>query len=164
MSESDVLITNALRYSTLQGITIEKTLGYGNDGKVWATNRNSAIKALYRQGGYDRELTAYRRLDRLGVANLEGFSIPQLVGSDDSLLVIEMTIVFPSCNLDFAKSYVDHPPDFSPEVLADWQSETESLFGDRWSVVTSILGWLRSYGIYYFDAKPTNIRFADDNP
>ncbi len=164
MSDTDELTTNALRYSALQGITIEKTLGYGNDGKVWSTDRNSAIKALYRQGGYDRELAAYRRLDQLGVAKLEGFSIPQLVGSNDSLLVIEMTIVFPPCILDFAKSYVDHPPDFSPEVLADWHTEAESSFGERWSIVTSILGWLRSYGIYYFDAKPTNIRFADDRP
>lgn len=164
MSGTDELTTNALRYSTLQGITIEKTLGYGNDGKVWSTSRNSAIKALYRQGGYDRERAAYRRLDQLGVANLEGFSIPQLVGSDDSLLVIEMTIVFPPCILDFAKSYVDHPPDFSQEVLADWQTETELLFGARWDVVLSILGWLRNYGIHYFDAKPANIRFADDRP
>ncbi len=164
MSESDALKTSALQYSKQQSITIEKTLAYGNDGKVWSTTRNSAIKALYRQAGYKREIAAYRRLDQVGVTNLEGFSLPQLIGFDDSLLVIEMTIVFPPCILDFAKSYVDHPPDFSQEVLDDWQAETESLFGTKWGVVLSILGWLRSYGIYYFDAKPTNIRFSNDSP
>ena len=164
MSDSGELKTNALQYSVQQSISLEKTLGYGNDGKVWSTSRNSAIKALYRQAGYDREVAAYRRLEQLGITSLEGFSLPQLIGSDGNLLVIEMTIVFPPCILDFAKSYVDHAPDFSQEVLDDWQAETESLFGARWSVVLSILGWLRSYGIHYFDAKPTNIIFSDDDP
>ncbi|MEO8495224.1 MAG: hypothetical protein ABI614_09150 [Planctomycetota bacterium] len=158
MSTEDNL-TNAVEYAERQGISLECQLGYGNDGTVWSTSRDTAVKALFRQGGYDREIAAYRRLEHLGVGELEGFTVPRLVGSDDSLFVIEMTIVFPPCILDFAKSYVDEPPDFSEEVLADWRSATEDLFGDKWSTVNSILGWLRSYGIFYFDAKPSNIRF-----
>jgi hypothetical protein len=34
-----------------------------------------------------------------------------------------MTIVFPPCVLDFAKSYVDRPPDYPVEALADWEAE-----------------------------------------
>ncbi len=160
MSTEDTL-THANEYAERQGISLECELGYGNDGKVWSTSRNTAVKALFRQAGYDREIAAYRRLEQLGVEEVEGFTLPRIVGSDDSLFVIEMTIVFPPCLLDFAKSYVDMPPDFSAEVLADWQSETEERFGDKWDTVNSILGWLRSYGIFYFDAKPSNIRFAN---
>jgi hypothetical protein len=72
-----------------------------------------------------------------------------------------MTFVFPPCVIDFAKSYVDRPPDYPVEAIADWETETAKDFGENWSTVQSIVGWLRTYGIHYFDAKPGNIRFEE---
>jgi hypothetical protein len=70
-----------------------------------------------------------------------------------------MTVVFPPCILDFAKAYVDSPPDFSDEVLWDWYEGTADLFDGDWDTVQSLLAELRRVGIFYFDAKPGNIRF-----
>ena len=88
--------------------------------------------------------------------------MPSLIGHDAELLVLEMTIVKPPYVLDFGKSYLDQPPDFSAEVLADWETERSSLFEPgQWPKVRTVIAQLRSIGIYYFDAKPANIAFAD---
>lgn len=147
-------------FARLRGFQFDRTLGFGNDGAVWETSRGSALKIEERDSGYQRELAAYLRLRQQSVLSIAGFTVPQLLDFDDDLLAIEMTIVFPPCVLDFAKSYLDRPPDFSPEVLADWEAETETLFGEQWPVVCQVLAELRTHGIIYFDAKPGNIRFA----
>ena len=71
-----------------------------------------------------------------------------------------MTVVFPPCILDFAKAYVDQPPDFSAEVIRDWREETAELFDADWDKVESLLEELQCIGIFYFDAKLGNIRFS----
>jgi hypothetical protein len=77
------------------------------------------------------------------------------------LQVIEMTFVTPPFLLDFGKTYLDFPPDFSPEVLADWERERRSLFEPgQWDIVQAVLAELASIGIHYYDAKPGNITFA----
>jgi hypothetical protein len=149
-------------FARQHGFQLDRPLGFGNDGAVWETTRGSALKIEERRSGYERELAAYHRLRERGVLEIAGFTVPQLLDYDDDLLAIEMTIVFPPSVLDFAKAYLDRPPDFSPEVLADWEAETEDLFGDGWAVVCQVLAELRTDGIIYFDAQPGNIRLADD--
>ena len=145
-------------------LSIIKLLGDGNDGAVWATNLDSAVKVLEREDSYFREKAAYLRLRKATISHIDGFAVPDLLRSDDTRKVIEMTIVFPPSLIDFAKSYVDHPPDFSAEVLADWEDATAELFEPaQWPTVQSILANLRSMGIHYFDARPWNIRFREEN-
>ncbi len=60
-----------------------------------------------------RERDCYRHLKSLAISNIEGFAIPRLIDSDDELLVVEMDIVSPPFLLDFAKAYLEGPPDFS---------------------------------------------------
>ena len=75
-------------------------------------------------------------------------------------IAIEISIVRPPYLLVFGKAYLDQPPDFSPEVLADWEAEKSALFETgQWETVRSLIGQLRTLGIYYFDAKPANIAF-----
>ena len=64
-------------------------------------------------------------------------------------------------HLDFAKAHIDRKPDFSEEVMNDWESEGIENFGDRWSDVKAVVYELRKFGIYYYDAKPGNINFGD---
>ena len=64
-----------------------------------------------------RERDAYIRLQELAIVDLERFSIPWLIRFDDSEQIVEMTVLSPPCILDFAKAYVDYPPDFSEEVF-----------------------------------------------
>jgi hypothetical protein len=154
----------AKEYATQYGFQIlwERQLGFGNDGSVWETDQRSAVKAFERESNYIRERNCYQRLELLGIERVGELMIPRLIGFADDLLTIEIGVVFPPFLLDFGKAYLDHPPDYTPEVLADWESERRELFGERWPQVQEALGWLQSYGIYYYDAKPGNITFGNE--
>jgi hypothetical protein len=157
----DQLKPQAEAYAAEKGILLLRFLGDGNDGAVWESSRNTAVKVLERPDSYQRERDAYLRLRDHDVSEIEGFAVPAWIDHHDTLQVVEMTIVFPPCVLDFAKSYVDRPPDYPAEAITDWEAETAEMFGEKWPTVHSILGWLRHYGVYYFDAKPGNIRFQE---
>jgi hypothetical protein len=49
--------------------------------------------------------------------------MPELMGFNDDLSVIEMRIVTPPFILDFAKAWLDRPADFTPEQMEDWDQE-----------------------------------------
>lgn len=84
--------------------------------------------------------------------------MPDIIGCDESLMVIEMTIVTPPFVLDFAGARLDSPPDYPPEVLEEWESEKEEQFEDDWPVVRSVMAEFESYGIFLCDLHPGNIR------
>jgi hypothetical protein len=67
--------------------------GWGNDGIVYETDSDTAIKALRHQPCYERERDAYMRLKEREVDNILGFSVPKLLDFDNDLLVLEMGIV-----------------------------------------------------------------------
>ena len=72
-----------------------------------------------------------------------------------------MGVVKPPYLLDFGKAHFSSP-DFSPEVMADWEEERRELFGARvWEESIRPLLWkLESLGIYYLDPKPGNINLG----
>ena len=74
-----------------------------------------------------------------------------------------MTIVSPPFLLDFGKVYLDSPPPYwdNSEIMSNWHVEGRENFGERWSKVLSLIGWLQKYGIWYVDPKPGNIMFGD---
>ncbi len=156
----DRLMAVAAGFALERGRFLTRFLGDGNDGGVWETNHQTAIKALERRDSYMRERDAYFRLRDSGVTEIRGFAVPCFVDHDDTRQVVEMTVVFPPCIVDFAKAYVDNPPDFTPEVLRDWRVDSAELFENNWDTVESLIDALKSFGIYYFDAKPGNILFA----
>src|SRR5262245_54233035 len=112
-SLSDIEL-RARSYANKAGIALLQALGYGIDGNVWHTSRQSSLKFFARLETYERERGCYRRLFDNDVSVLAGFEVPQLKDYNNSLLAIEMTIVSPPCILDFGKAYVDSPPDYSP--------------------------------------------------
>ena len=67
---------------------------------------------------YEREKMVYERLGDAAVSIVLGFNVPQLVGSDDGLRVLEITIVERPFVLDFAGAYLDSRPQFPEEVWA----------------------------------------------
>jgi hypothetical protein len=142
-------------------IDFESPLGAGTDGCVWQTDRMTAVKALARRHNYNQELECYRRFKSAGVTQIGGFSVPELVDHSDELWIIEMGIVDAPFILDFAKVYLDRPPDYSPEVLAEDEEKNREIFEDRWPQVKSLLCELRRFGIWYMDSKPGNIMFED---
>ena len=64
----DELEALAKTYAGEKGISLTQFLGDGNDGAVWATSRNSAVKVLDRADSYRRERDAYLRLKDRGVS------------------------------------------------------------------------------------------------
>ena len=167
MIDNAELLARADQYAHSKGISIVRKdmLGYGSDGNVWRSSAKSAIKALNRPESYVVELECYRRLKTADVREICGFNVPILEGWDDTLLVIEMTIVQPPYLLDFGKVYLDNPPTYlyDEQMIANATAEWRERFGRRWTKVNSAVGMLKKYGIYYFDPRPGNICFGDED-
>jgi hypothetical protein len=85
------LESKAKAYAAEKGISLTVFLGNGNDGAVWATSRNSAVKVLERPHSYQRERDAYLQLKGHGVTEIVGFAVPQLIDRHDTLQIVEMT-------------------------------------------------------------------------
>jgi hypothetical protein len=131
------------------------------DGSVWVSDRESAIKVIRNRKNYADELESYRRLQQGGVHELCGFAVPWLIGCDDTLQVIEMSIVQKPYLLDFGKVHFDgdHRRAFDGGDLARERVVARSRYSAaEWSRVAMLLHILESkYGIYYVDPRPTNI-------
>jgi hypothetical protein len=66
-------------------------------------------------------------LKERGVEKICDCAVPELIGYDDELLIIEMTVVTTPYVLDFAGAYLDWSPDFSGRSdggLASGQART----------------------------------------
>jgi hypothetical protein len=167
MTSNAELQARAESYANSKQIRIirKDMLGYGSDGNVWRSSARTAIKVLNRAESYHVELECYRRLKADDVREICGFNVPMLIGWDDHLLVIEMTIVQPPYLLDFGKVYLDDPPTYlyDQQLMANAIAEWRERFGRRWSKVNSAIGMLKKYGIYYFDPRPGNICFGDED-
>jgi hypothetical protein len=121
--------------------------------------KTTAIKAHERERFYLKERKVYQRLQQFEVTHIRNAEVPQLVGFDDELWVIEMTIVSRPFVLDFAGAYLDFPPDYSEEVMAEWEADKREQFGSRWPEAQAIVNELESYGIFMADVNPGNISF-----
>ena len=139
---------------------LNELLGLGQDGGVWSSIENTAIKVLERERAYRCELESYQRLQQAGISTLLGFTIPSLVDWDDELRIVEMTLVSPPCMLDFAKVYFDQPPVYEEGVWEETIASRELDFEPgQWETVERLLSELQGLGIYYIDPKPSNIQF-----
>ncbi|QEG25232.1 hypothetical protein [Mariniblastus fucicola] len=140
-------------------------LGTGTQGTVYLVNNPSrlsphAVKFHNRKIAYERELAVFLRLKDLEINDVRGHSIPDLIGYDDELLAIEMTIVSPPFCLDFGGAYLDRPPDYTPEVWRDWEEMKSMAFEENWPAVKKILSTFEAFGIYIADVNPGNIKFS----
>jgi hypothetical protein len=153
----------AFDYAVKRGMRLEDQLGSGVDGIVLRSGRPSAVKVFAREDAFRRELACYRRLREREILDILGHRVPQLLDFDDSLLVIEMTVVQPPFLLDFAGAYVDTAPDYPDEVMEQWHEDKREQFGDdRWERVQMVLATLRGQcGIQLFDVNPGNITFGE---
>lgn len=159
---SDDIKQRASVYASRRNLVNEHQLGYGADGTIYSTNAASAVKVYLRKEPYQRELACYLRLREEQVLEVCGHHVPQLVGGDDELLIVEMTIVRRPFVLDFASAYLDFPPDFSDEVIEEWHAEKAEHFGARWPEVLFVMETLRDrYGIHLMDVNPGNITFDE---
>jgi hypothetical protein len=155
-------------YCDRRGYSIDSRLGVGTQGSVYVINVASQspkptdqieVKFHDRAIANNHELRVFLRLQDRDVTHVCGHRVPLLLGYDDELLAIEMTIVSPPFCLDFGGAYLDRPPDYSPEVWADWEEMKSMAFEDNWPHVKKILSHLETYGIFVADVNPGNIKF-----
>lgn len=167
MASSDVEV-RAKQYAARRNLAIDSCLGVGTQGSVFVCNLPSqayksadqvAVKFHDKDIAYHREVGVYLRLRDLGIEEVAGHMVPQLIDYDDELLAIEMSIVSPPFCLDFGGAYLDRPPDYSPEVWEDWRAMKSEAFEDNWPTVEQILEEFKSYGIFIADVNPSNIKF-----
>ena len=122
-------------------------------------SRLVAVKFHNREVAYCRELGEYLRLRDIGVDEVCGHTISSPIDFSDELLAIEMEVVSPPSCLDFGGAYLDRPPDYSPEVWADWRRMKSEAFENDWPTVEEILAEFRSFGIFIADVNQGNIKF-----
>jgi hypothetical protein len=166
MSNRLDVLRRAHDYAKRKGVPLGAPLGSGVHGSVFVIASQteigrSAIKSHEHEQDYCRERDVYLRLKESGVTEIRGCAVPELLGYADDLWVIEMTVVSRPFVLDFAGAFLDRPPDFSEEVLADWRAEKQEQFGPRWGEVRAVLRELESYGVFLVDVNPGNVSFGD---
>lgn len=150
-----------MQFAAKNDLALEEQLGYGVHGIVWSTDQKSVVKVhgshrLY----YERERDIYLRLREHDVRKVLEFHVPRLWVFDDELMALEIAIVQPPFVLDFAGAYLDQLPDFSPELLAEWEADKQEQFGESWSRARAVIAAFRRYGVYLSDVSPSNIRCA----
>ena len=144
-------------YAQYHEIELQRFLGAGFDGTVFATNRKSAIKVFRWNELYERERNVYLRLRQHRVATLAGCHVPELITFDDTLRIVEMTIVSPPYVLDFAGARLVHRADFPEDIRRQWVREKRSQFGSSWKYIPRIVVAFERMGIYLSDLNPGNI-------
>lgn len=162
----EILIQRAHAYTSRHQLQLAERLGFGIHGIIFVAEDNSkpgktALKVHRSVEPYLREKSAYERLRTVGITEILGFHVPQLIRTDDDLRVIEMTIVTRPFVLDFAGAWLDAPPDFPDETWAEWEVEKREQFEARWPAVQSVLGALEAMDIHMVDVSPSNVAFLN---
>ncbi len=108
------------------------------------------------------ERDVYERLTEHNVLKVAGHTVPQFLGFNNDLWIIEISIVEPPFLLDFAKCTIDFEPDFPEGVMEEAREKWREIFGKKWPDVQNIINILEhKYGIYMLDPNPRNIMFTD---
>jgi hypothetical protein len=160
------LVDLARQYALTRGITLHERLGFGIHGIVFAAEDKLkpgffAVKVHREHAPFTRERRAYQRLQEEQVFRILKFNVPQLLRIDEQWQAIEMTIVPQPFLLDFADAFLDQPPDFSEDVLSQWEQDKQEIFGKKWPIVIEVLTALRAYGIHLLDINSANIAFGE---
>jgi hypothetical protein len=150
--------SRAVTYAKFKGLAIENTLGSGQDGVVFSTNRRTAIKSFLFFELYRRERDVYLRFKEKGFVKANEFHVPRLIESHDDLWIVEMSIVSPPFIVDFAGARLDAPLRFEPEIMAEWLQDKKEEFESDWPAVKRAMWAFESIGVYLTDVAPRNVR------
>jgi hypothetical protein len=153
------LRAKADQYCQGNNTSVKQQLGYGTQGVVFLTERNSVVKVHSLKQGYQRERDAYRRLQERNIVTVRGLMIPRIKNWDDQLFAFEMSMVHVPCVLDFGGAYLDQRPE---HVIRDdqWFEEKASEFGENWQEAQAVIREIECRGdIWMSDVNTGNIKF-----
>lgn len=166
MNDEKELSARAELYGKRRRIQLDDQLGFGMHGIVFESEHQSeilgisfgiAVKFHTMEIPYFREKETYQRLAELEVEQICGCDVPRALHFDDEFLAMELTIVQPPFILDFGGAWLDEPPEFPPNVIAEWTEQKREQFDSDWPLVEKILRDLRLMGIHLLDLHPANI-------
>lgn len=143
-------------YCQAKQLQVVDLIGFGVDGYVWQTDRESVVKVCRYKAPFDSELAVYQRLSGIGLRKLQGFEIPWLLDHDAGRWVLELSFVSPPFVLDFAAVSLGKAP--SEMTSPEWLAEKRRMFKSDWPDVQRLLDGLRLYGIHFPDVHLGNIR------
>jgi hypothetical protein len=143
-------------YCEAKQLQVVDLIGFGVDGFVWQTDRESVVKVCRYKAPFDSELAVYQRLSKIGLRKLQGFEIPWLLNHDAARWVLELSFVSPPFVLDFAAASLGQAP--SEMSSPEWLAEKQRMFGRDWPDVQRLLDGLRLYGIHFPVVHLGNIR------
>lgn len=137
--------------------------GPGQDGFVLRSDRFTAVKFFDRPERFRREWEVYQVLTAKGIYEIVGHHVPELIGADDALRAMEISIVERPFVLDFAGAKrPEEVPDFEQHVLDEHVERLQELFGDRWADAIHVAEMFRrATGFILLDIHPGNIAFED---
>jgi hypothetical protein len=158
---SEAIIT---AFESRYALRICARLGFGRDGEVYLTDRNTAVKFSIARETFVRERGVYEWLAEAKITQIAGHAVPELIRADDELMAIEMTVVTPPFILDFASAYpVDEAPDFPEDAWDEWRERKREEFESLWPDVEFVLSeFQRLTGFVLLDVNSGNIRFAPE--
>src|SRR6266853_75847 len=102
MFRKDELVRRAHEYAQHHALSLGEELGFGVPGivlsaesqiKTRGSSLHSAVKVHEREPCYLRERDIYLRLKERGIKEIRGCTVPKLIGYDDNLWIIEMSLV-----------------------------------------------------------------------
>lgn len=138
-------------------------LGFGTQGMVFLTKRNSAIKVYSLRQGYERERDVYKRLLDRNIKSIRGLTIPRIKNWDDALYIFEMSVVHVPCILDFGGAYLDKQPEHMTRD-EHWLKAKEEEFGKNWEEAQSVIRELEYRAdIWLSDVNTGNIKFEESD-
>jgi hypothetical protein len=153
------MLGRAQEYAAGWDLLLKSTLGFGKDGTVWRTKKDTAVKVFASDVPFLNESSVYMRLAEREVVEIRGFNVPQLVAVDDRLRIVEMTIVRRPFVLDFGSARLDEEPRFPDDVMEEWLAERQEMFGENWPRAAGVISAMRRHGVYMTDIHPGNIGF-----
>lgn len=155
-------------YCRRRGLKLLDRLDAANRNKdgeihlVYGAGGVSVLKGHHRKESYWAERDCYIRLRECDIHEVNGFQVPEFLGHDEELLVIEMSLVSPPFIVDFASAHLDEPPDWIEDEAHTFYDFVFAKFGDRTDQVMALHHELfQRAGVYLCDLHPDNIKFDD---
>ncbi len=156
-----------LAFAAEHGFELLGRLGFGQDGSVYRTSEETALKVFAEERLFVAEWEAYLLIEEAGVESVAGHAIPRLLRTDFGRWILHLDLVFPPFVLDFARvslherSETKWPPDVWAERMAAWEKRFTAA---QWPVVLDVRETLgAATGVWLEDLHAGNIRFADSD-
>ena len=156
-----------LAFAEREGFSLIGRLGFGQDGSVYRTSDETAVKVFAEERLFFAEWEAYLRIEEAGLTTAAGHAIPGLRKADFGLWVLHLDLVYPPFVLDFARvslgarSERRWPPHVWAERVAAWERRFPRAHWPRVLEVREALG--AAAGVWLEDLHPGNVRFEDSD-